>query len=190
MVLFMKQLGGLIFGLLALSACGSSSGGSFNGTVAGYSLHVVESVFTPLPETEDNPAFTLIVLSDRPGICNGIRSGTWGKNTTSFGIYLISGRPSVSPASPGTYHLVTDQPNSGVAYFLKQDDQCRAAPGLSDNSVPATSGSVVLESIDASPGKRARGSYDIILRSGEHVTGTFDAAYCQPRSSSVSTTCG
>ncbi len=115
----MKQLGGLTFGLLALSACGSSSGGSFNGTVAGYSLHVVESVFTPLPESEDDPASTLIALSDRPGICNGIRSGTWGKNTTSFGIYLSSGRPSVSPASPGTYHLVTDEPNSGGRLLLE-----------------------------------------------------------------------
>src|SRR6266849_10155580 len=90
--------------------------------------------------------------------------------------------PVAAPAFPRRPQApITWSPMSrtvGVAYFLKQDDQCRAAPGLSDNSVPATSGSVVLESIDASPGKRARGSYDIILRSGEHITGTFDAAYC------------
>jgi hypothetical protein len=187
----MKQMGGgLTFGILVLSACGSSSGGSFNGTVAGYPLHVVESVFMAVPESREDDAFTLILLSDRPGTCNGIRTGTWGKNTTSFGIYLFSGRPSVSPASPGTYHLLTDEPNTGVAYFLKQDDQCRAAAGLSDNSVPANSGSVVLQSIDASPGRYARGSYDIILRSGERVTGTFDAAYCPPPTSHRSITCG
>lgn len=150
---------------------------------------VLSAVGTPLPETSENPPTTLILLTDRGGVCNGIQTGTWGKNITEMAIYLFSERHSSPPASPGTYHLRTTDPMTGVAYFVKQDEQCRLAPGLS-NSVPADSGSVVLESINPRSGGSAKGSFDIILQSGDRVTGTFDSAYCAPPSSSRTRTCG
>jgi len=180
----MRQFRALTFGLLTLSACGSTSGGSVNGSVAGYSLHVVETVFLTLPESEENPAFTLIAFADRHGLCTGIQTGAWGKNTTSLWIDLEP-----SPPSPGTYSvavgLPADQPRHAMAGFVKQDDRCNLAPGLS-NSVPGTSGSVTLDSIQLSG--RAKGTFDMNM-SGDQLTGTFDAAYCEYPSSPRMTTC-
>ena len=177
----MRQFRALTFGLLTLSACGSTSGGSVNGSVAGYPLHVVETVFLTLPESEEGPAFALIWFADRHGLCTGLQTGAWGKNTTSLAIYLMP-----SPPSPGTYSVAADQPRHAGAYFFKQDDRCNLAPGLS-NSVPATSGSVALDSIQLSG--RAKGTFDMNM-SGDRLTGTFDAVYCEPPSSHRTITCG
>jgi len=178
----MRQFRALTFGLLTLSACGSTSGGSVNGSVAGYSLHVVETVFFTVPESEENPAFALIWFADRHDLCTGLQTGAWGKNTTSLAIYLMP-----TPPSPGTYSVAADQPRHAVAYFFKQDDRCNLAPGLS-NSVPATSGSVALDSIQLFAGGHAKGSFDMNM-SGDQLTGTFDAVYCEFPSSPRMITC-
>lgn len=180
----MSQFRALTVGFVTLSACGSTSGGSVNGSVAGYSLHVVESVFSTVPESDESPAFAIIVFADRHGLCQGLQTGTWGKNTTTLGIYLMP-----TPPSPGTYNVASAEPPRGLAYFVKQDDRCNLAPGLS-NSVPATSGSVVLDSIQQSAGGRARGTFDIHMSSGDRLTGTFDAAYCAPPSAPRMISCG
>src|SRR5215471_3199708 len=133
----MRQFRALTFGLLTLSACGSTSGGSVNGSVAGYSLHVVETAFLNLPESEDSPASTLIWFADRHDLCKGLQTGAWGKNTTTFAIDLMP-----TPPSPGTYSVAADQPRHAFGVFVKQDDRCNELIWT-----PATSGSVVLDSI-------------------------------------------
>jgi len=54
---------------------------------------------------------------------------------------------------------------------------------------PATSGSVVLDSIQLFAGGRAKGTFDMDI-SGDRLTGTFDAVYCEFPSSPRMITCG
>src|SRR5215469_3014507 len=205
----MKDLVAFGVGLVALTAC--SSGGFFKasddgcsnctpitcggcgaviGTVAGYPLNVTESTFTTTNQSLEHPAYTVIMLSDRNGLCNGSQGDNFGKNLTFLGIDLFAlGWHVASPVQLGAYNLNTQDPVTGSAQFWKQDDQCQPAPELSNLGLSAT-GSLVLESIRAEPGGSVKGTFNITMRSGDRITGAFDAAYCPVSGLPSSFKCG
>ncbi len=177
----MKQFAAFSLSALALSACGSPPGssvreGSFTGSVAGYPLYVVESAFTTTGQSLEHPAYTVIMFSDRRGLCNGSQTEHFGMNLTYLHVDLFTRGWVAAPVPQGTHNLNTEDSITGSAQFSKRDDRCQFAPGT--NPVSSTDGSVVVESIRAEPGGSVRGSFDITMRSGDRITGEFDAPYC------------
>jgi hypothetical protein len=137
--------------------------------------------------TNDQDSVARIVIASTTNLCSDVRASIDRQNQTFVTIELadVSGAETAAPTAPGTY---TIYPNTGS----RPAKSASLTTGRFDNVCSldedgsGQSGTVVLTSVAA--GKYA-GSYDVVLNTGERITGTFDPQVCAELGVSSSHTC-
>jgi hypothetical protein len=165
--------------LAVVAACGSSSSGASPPVTADYADQVA-FVDTDTAHEAGPGAFsdTVVVLSKRGDLCAVAQAGEATAQLDHFKIVVQS--PGHTSTPPGTY------PVDGTAIsaaHLVYDDTCGFR--VVDT---ATAGAVTLTAVDA---HAVAGSFDVTLRSGSRLTGTFAAPACSvpPDAGIVPTRC-
>lgn len=179
------------FGIACLAVCmlgcgGSSLGpttSSVNGTIDGGSVTVTSSAFGVAGWY---PFMLIELTSGSPDLCTQYTGDYHVPNTQVVDIDLFAwdaaSKSSTPLSSPGTYSVVsgTAMPSGNYAAFQYQLSNANCAAASFEQG---TSGTVQL---DTSSATTMSGTFDVRLTSGDHVTGTFNAAHC-PAISTVTT---
>jgi len=155
--------------LLLLCACGPSGPGSFNGTVQSDALHVADAVYLMSQE---------IWLTDHTDLCTLLKANTYPKSGT-----LVKIAP--HPVTTSVDFMVAESgalDHTVSLEFLKLDATCNTSM-----SAPATAGSVTLTTATAMGS--ASGTFDVTFGSADHVTGSFNALFCDAMTIYPSPTC-
>lgn len=167
-----------MFGVMAITAACSSSGASFSGTIHGQSFSPQEAISGTVTATDGSGNTTgYLLIANRTGLCADAAGNKTPKSLAGFLIllneYTGNADHTVSPSGAGTF-VVSNGSSGKIAFaaFISNDDSCQE---INAKSAAAASGTVTLTS--ASAGNYA-GSYDLMLDSGDHVTGSFSSANC------------
>ena len=194
----MKRIGLKIAALgLGLAACGGP--GSINGTVQGQPVAPVQDAIaiTSLGGSGTSSVAGIFIASV-PSLCTRLNANS-GSPKNAQGVLLllgtVSGQSVAPPSATGDYLIVdqtsTTPPSGNVAFggFFATDASCKSTSsplgsGTNGSSNPtlAVSGKVTLTKSDLSTTGRMTGSFDITLKDGDHLTGSFDAPICQQTS--------
>ncbi len=163
------------------AACGggSGSGATFTGTIRGQGFSPKEAISAA---TTLSPGSTstigVIVIANNTGLCHDVTANQAPKNLAGLlltvGDVNTSTGESTAPTAPGTYTIATAsaQAKSAFVAFEVTDASCKDIP--SQDALGA-SGTVTLTG--ASGGAYA-GRFDIVMDSGDHITGSFNASSC------------
>jgi hypothetical protein len=154
--------------------CGGDDGAT---QLPGGSVDLKESIGANVMKEDDG--VLMIVTASTTGLCADARAtppiDRQGQHFIVIELADVGGANTTAPTAPGTY---TIYPNTGTrpaksASFVTGafDDTCQTDDAFDGQG---QSGSVVLTAI----GTRFQGTYDVVLNTGDHVTGAFDAAPC------------
>ena len=162
--------------LVLLLGCAGDDGTT--GPLPGGGFTAADSISAVVTTDEDSVA--RIVIANTSNLCTDARAtppvDRQGQKFIVIDLVDVNGANTTAPTAAGTY---TIYPNTGSrpaksASFISGafDAEC-----MLDDVADASgqSGSVVLTS--AAAGKFA-GTYDVVLNTGDHVTGSFDPTAC------------
>jgi hypothetical protein len=167
---------------LFVAACGSSSPGSVSGTIHGVTYSVGDAISAAVSETDNGVTshFAFISLVSIDGACADIGSNSEPPNVKSLAISLADYNGTVlnAPTATGSY-TIYDSTAGGTPPTL----YASASAGVTDatcttitaDSASAMTGTVTLTSVS---GNVFDGSFDIMMNSGDHVTGSFSPEAC------------
>jgi len=154
---------------ITIASCGGSSGSaSFTGTVAGTAFHPSGVISTS----------GTVAMSDRGAFCDLVAHEIEPKSSHYLVIHLLDVEDfGVKPiTSPGTYPVVVTGAalphQQASADFITVDANCTNPGGPTGSG-----GTVVLTKVD---GGAYSGTFDIVFDSGDHVSGSFASAGCDP----------
>jgi hypothetical protein len=176
----MKKMMTLLLGLtVALSGCS----GSVNGTVAGFSLSVADAIFAVLKDQNGKATGALIVMADKPRICDSLKANREPKSSMGLSIAIarVSAMDSLAP-DIGDYTVLsaTQAPmnagNFAYAGFNRNDTTCTST--IAPEAGSAKSGIVKVTNFKGEANGAANGTFDITFGSGDKVTGNFNATFC------------
>lgn len=161
--------------LLMCIGCGGDDGGT--GPLPGGSFDIKDTIGATIDVEGDGSL--LIMLASTANLCADARAATpidrQGQHHIAIDLLDENNGARTAPTAPGTY---TIYPNTGSrppksASFTTGafDSVCE-----SDDTFDASgqSGSVILTALTP----HFTGTYDVILNTGDHVTGSFDATPC------------
>lgn len=163
--------------MVALVGCA----GSVNGTVGGVQLSVADAIFAILKDDAGKSAGAIVVLSDKPKICDSLKANREPKTATTMytTLFRFSATEALAP-DVADYTVIDSNPTSAGAYafagFSRTDSNCTNT--LSASASSGKSGLVKLTAIKGETGGTASGTFDITFGAGDKVTGNFNASYC------------
>lgn len=156
---------------------GGGGAGTVSGTIGGRTITIADAISSNTDYTVGSSIlhYGTVLMGEAPAICDLAATHTPPTNETivsiaatilgTNGSNYVSTLPTV-----GTYTVNAQIGN--VAFVAAKTD------GLCDNpKIQATTGTVTLTTASNSNGLYA-GTFDVMLASGEHVTGTFDPTVC------------
>src|SRR5262245_3815754 len=166
------------------TACGSSSSSrnNINGTIRGQRFAVADVVSTT-GQVRVTGGGTLnlgvAVMTTAGGYCGTIGAAKENRNSQYFNIFLgvtdANGAPT-PPSAPGTFTVTTQQftanANVALANFVALDANCQE---LAAQTAISQSGTVNLTGVS---NEAYSGTFDMMLDSNDHITGSFSAASC------------
>jgi hypothetical protein len=170
----------VLFGVAACAGTGSgtsSSYGSVSGSVGSYTFTIADAISASvtLPESGGQHG-AVIVMSTASNLCTDATNHVEHPNEKTILLTLTdnSGSALAAPTAPGSYAITTDAMATQVGVLETEvfDATCNGAP---DGHKHATSGTVTLSEIT---GGAFSGSFDVVMNSGDHITGTFDPEAC------------
>lgn len=163
--------------VVALCGCGTdSSPGSVNGTIKGQKYSVADAISASIAVTGGHAG--VVLLGNKSGLCADIMAGKQPPNLSLVLISMatVNGLTLNTPTAAGTFQIYQ---GSGAAPAMAAridtgvtDASCNTITNYSAN---ATTGTVDLTHIS---GEAYDGHYDVVMDSGEHITGTFSADAC------------
>lgn len=163
---------------LVLAGCA----GSVNGQVGGISLAVSDAIFAILKDGSGKSTAALVVLGDKPKICDSLKANREPKSATAlfFTLYRFSDTDYLSP-DVGEYTTVAPGTPSTAgsfasATFSRTDSDCRST--LAANAATGKSGLIKLTNIKGEANGTANATFDVTFGAGDKVTGNFNATYC------------
>lgn len=168
--------------LACVAACTSSSGGHVSGDTPGGSVDVqatVSAVVT-MDDGGDASSEARIVLASTDSVCSDAAAmpviDRKGARFISIELRDVSGSTSTAPAAAGTYTIYpntgSQPPKEALLEVGALDDTCQPVDA---EEASGQSGSVVLES---AAGGVFSGTFDVVLNTGEHISGRFDPVAC------------
>ena len=175
-------------GLLALSAMavgaaacggGSSASATFTGTIHGQNFAPKEAISaTTAISSGSTSTIGVIVVANNTGLCHDVAANQTPKNLAGLlltvGDVNTSTGASTAPTAPGVFTISSSsaQPKSAFVAFEVTDASCK---DISAQDAVGASGTVTLTSVS---GGAYAGSFDVVMDSGDHVTGSFSATNC------------
>jgi hypothetical protein len=169
----------LVVGLFGAMLSGCA--GSVNGTVGGVNLSVADAIFAVLKDDAGKSIAALVVLADKPKICDNLKANREPNSATALSLTLFrfSATDYLAP-DPADYTVVdtnTNPPMGAGSYtsasFNRTDTTCKPSTEGSGKS-----GLVKLTNLKAETNGVANGTFDITFSTGDKVTGNFNATYC------------
>jgi hypothetical protein len=161
--------------LAVLVGCSSSSTpGAVKGTIRGNDYPVVDSISAILTSFGDSAA--MIVLSSSTDVCLPPDAQIQHPGETTLVIVLQDGN--AAPTATGTYTAFdpsSNAPPPAKLATLYTSILTAACTNNADDQTAAVSGSVTLTSVG---GGVYAGHFDVVLDSGDHITGTFNPTAC------------
>ncbi|MFO0594313.1 MAG: hypothetical protein U0228_03385 [Myxococcaceae bacterium] len=173
----MKRMMLMVAAIAALSGCS----GSVSGTVGGNSLPVADAIFAVLKDTAGKTTGAIIVLADKPKICDSLKANREPKSSTSmfFSIARITATDSLAP-DVGDYTVIDTLPTAAGSFafagFSHTDTNCTNT--LSGSASTGKSGLVKVTNFKGDSTGSANGTFDVTFGGGDKVTGSFNATFC------------
>jgi hypothetical protein len=154
-----------------LAGCASSSNGSatIDGTILGQVM-TVQSSLSYTTKTATAGSTTVVLGSWADGCALGPHVGRMKSRALVFSFAGAAGAgPSVS--SPGSFTVAaTSAPGSVTVVFVGNDASC-----VVTSAATGASGTVQVTAVS---GSQLDGNFDVVLTSGEHISGSFSAPAC------------
>lgn len=165
-------------------ACGgggsSSGGGALSGTVHGQSIGIEDAISAAVTTSVGGLTIhaAAIAMGTTKDLCSDAMSNTLHPNEKLVLVLLadVNGTTFNAPTASGMYSVYQ---GSGAfpaksAFFQVEvtDATCK---DVTAQSAGGTSGTVTLSSVS---GNQFSGNFDLVLDSGDHVTGSFDPQEC------------
>jgi len=162
--------------LSVLVACGGDDAGSVSGTVHGTAISVDDSVSAAVT-INTNQHGAAIVLTNTAGACAQLTDHVQhpSEKVVIITVADYANLTLTTPTAPGEYSIYqggTAPPKAATLQVVMTDLNC--AP-ISNNGAKATSGTVKLTSVS---GNTFAGSFDALLDSEDHITGSFSPSEC------------
>jgi hypothetical protein len=156
-----------------------------NGTIHGHAFAISDVISTATMGDARHPGGAYIDLLSTPHACADATAGVNRANRQLVEIVIAddSTRLGTAPTALGSYTILATSGYSAQLYTQTNDTSCVDIPA---DDARGASGAVTLTSIS---GNAFTGHYDIVLDSGDHVTGYFDAEACAAFPSTAQTTC-
>jgi hypothetical protein len=166
--------------MMILVACGGGSGGDSGGSVGGkihgsaFSIQDVISASVAIGPMHGAAIF----MSSTSGLCKdaAINAEHPSQKGVVITLFDVNGATLNTPTAPGSYIIFqgsgTPPPKTATWDASVNDATCKT---IAASSAKATTGTVTLSGIS---GNAFSGSYDVVLDSGDHVTGSFDPEAC------------
>lgn len=177
---------GSLASLASVTACGSTreANSAHGATVA--KARVDGKVKGHAIEGRDAIAYTMpayqgmrILIADQGGLCGKV----WKSDYRIRGVkalQIVIAEDRGAPKASGEF-LINDGSSArfAVAGYVAYDDQCKELEGgVDDADTGATAGKIELTDLDMQPGGHVAGTFQLELRSGDKLSGTFDAPIC------------
>ena len=142
-----------------------------HGTVRGQAMAVADAVSGPIQSS--GMGYAEVLLSTSPNLCADAATNTLRANQTTVDILLANntGTALLVPSMTGTYG-VGAMPLRAVVFVQTLDSQCQVA---SSSMASATNGTVELTAVS---GDVFAGTFDVMLDSQDHITGSFEPEAC------------
>jgi len=163
---------------LALAGCGGP--GSFQGTVDGLTLAVKDSLFLAYNPGGDQLALLVLLMTDKPGLCEAMKAGNIFSNTTYFQAALGDSLSDPSALPPPGDFIVTNGFAPPARFTFATVFRTDASCGL-PASVDGHDGTVSVRQYRAQSGGSMTGTFDATFGTFEpagHATGDFNADFC------------
>jgi hypothetical protein len=176
---------------IALAACGSSgssSGGSITGTIHGQSFAIEDAISTSFTTTDSNGntfSAAEIIMGDAKNLCTTFGANQQPKSLKGavIGLLVVNGTTISAPTTPGTFTISSSPSgNAGVWDAIVTDASCM---DVAASEAKGTSGTITLTSINNGA---FDGHYDVVLDSGDHVTGSFSPESCPALATAINST--
>lgn len=137
--------------------------------------------------TTDADSVARIVIASTTNLCSDVRASIDRQNQSFITIELanVNGAATTAPMAPGTYTIYPNtgsRPAKSASLTTNRFDSVCSL----DQDGSGQSGTVILTTVAS--GKYA-GSYDVVLNTGERITGTFDPQVCAELGASSTHTC-
>lgn len=163
--------------LSVLAACGGGDdAGSVSGTVHGTSVPVADSVSAAVTINTNQHA-AAIVLTNTGNVCPDLMNRVThpSEKVVIITVADYANLTLTTPTAPGDYSIYqggTPPPHAATLQVIMDDLNCNAVTGM---GAKATSGTVKLTKVS---GNTFAGSFDALLDSEDHITGSFDPTEC------------
>jgi hypothetical protein len=165
-----------------MSGCDSPSGGGVEGTVMGKEFVMVDAISSSVVAAPD-PGIE-IVMTSTANACADLANNVLHPNETAVAIYVtdnVNGESAV-PTAPGTYPIVNGTapmdplpPKAATVYTHIVEATCGHDGHEAVKTATADSGTVMLTAVSAD---QVSGTFDVMLNTGDHITGSFDPQTC------------
>ncbi|MFT3706646.1 MAG: hypothetical protein QM817_03170 [Archangium sp.] len=170
----------LMIAVAVMAAC-SGCAGSVNGSVGGVNLSVADAIFAVLKDNQGKTTGAIIVLADKPKICESLRANREPKSSTSMfmSISRITDTDALAP-DVGEYTVIQGLPSGAGSFsyagFSHGDSNCTNT--LSSSASSGKSGLVKVTNFKGDSSGSANGTFDITFGAGDKITGNFNATFC------------
>jgi hypothetical protein len=169
--------------LSMVAACGGDDAGSVSGTVHGTSIPVADSVSAAVT-INSNQHGAAILLTNAGDACSQLTDHVQHPSQKIVVITVAdyANLTLTTPTAPGTYQIYqggTPPDKAATLQVVMTDLNCAA---ISNNGAKATSGTVTLTKVS---GNTFAGSFDALLDSEDHITGSFSPSECPAIQSAI-----
>jgi len=164
--------------VVSLAACGGP--GSVDGKVKGQNYAVSSSASAAVTLTVATTQLhgAAIAMTSTGGLCADLGANTVHPGQQYVTIFLsdVNNLTFSTPTVPGTYSIyqsnTSPPPKAATMSLGTYDATCQK---IDSQSAAASSGTVMLDTVS---GNKFAGTFDVVLDSGDHVTGEFDPQEC------------
>ncbi len=176
----MKAIVGFASVVMACTTGGSGGGGGGGGA---FPADQISATVT----SADTGGRATVMLASTPRLCDDATASPpidrAGQHYIAIDLEDVANGTTTAPIAPGAY---TIYPNTGTmpahTALLRSGDLDATCQPLGD--INADSGTVTIASIS---GAAFAGSYDVVLSSGEHLTGSFAPSACAALATALAT---
>jgi hypothetical protein len=168
------------FMVLAAAGCTSSADGSITGQPPGGGFEITDMISATVTTSDggDSSSTARIVMASTPDLCSdaGAAIDRKGEHYITIGLSDVAAGVRTAPTAPGTYTIYPNtgsEPAKSASFEVGAfDNTCQL---VDEDSGSGQSGTVTLTSVT---GGVYAGSYDVVLNTGGHVTGSFAPTAC------------
>lgn len=174
----------LIFGACTTNSSDDNTGGgdgqgAIQGMLHGQSFMVDDAISAAVTITDGATTVhtATILMANAGDLCGDAMTNTSHPNEKGIGIILfdVNGTTTNTPTAPGTYTIAqggTPPAKAAAVQVSSSDATCK---DVEADNVSATSGTVTLTAVS---GNKFTGNFDVVLASGDHLTGSFTPSEC------------